>query len=166
MKTTATMSSAARNRLPLDADRPLLATAGVLLVRDGAAVLLQHRDNKPEILHPGQWGIPGGAIEGDETAAQAAVRELLEETGYQAGDITPLVDQRWELPAMTLDRHVFWAHYDGQQPIHCFEGQEMRWVAFADIAALDVCPGHDEALARLSSLFRNDGGLKDLSAQP
>ncbi len=59
-----------------------------MLERDGAFLLVQRR-------HPpdaGLWGYPGGKIEGGETIAQAAVRELHEETGVQArarGLLTP-----------------------------------------------------------------------------
>jgi 8-oxo-dGTP pyrophosphatase MutT (NUDIX family) len=33
---------------------------------------------------------PGGLVDAGETPAEAAARELLEETGYRAGEITPL----------------------------------------------------------------------------
>ena len=32
--------------------------AAVFLLRDDGAVLLQHRDDKPDISHPGQWVPP------------------------------------------------------------------------------------------------------------
>lgn len=37
-----------------------------------------------------EHGLPGGAIDGDETAAEAAQRELTEETGYEAAELSPL----------------------------------------------------------------------------
>lgn len=61
----------------------VLVAAGVL-VRDRAthAVLLQLRGDDAT------WGLPGGRIEPGESLEQAARRELLEETGLTAGDLT------------------------------------------------------------------------------
>ena len=43
---------------------------------DGRVLMIQRSDN-------GYWALPGGAMEIGETLAQAAEREVLEETGYQ-----------------------------------------------------------------------------------
>lgn len=56
----------------------LRRTTGCAIVFDAGGKLLLHRrtDN-------GRWSLPGGAIEVGETAAQATVREVREETGYE-----------------------------------------------------------------------------------
>ena len=49
----------------------------MILIEDGK-VLLIRRGREPFI---GEWAIPGGRIEDDETAEQCAIREMKEETG-------------------------------------------------------------------------------------
>jgi ADP-ribose pyrophosphatase YjhB (NUDIX family) len=62
--------------------RPIVGI-GVVLWRD-AGVLLVRRGRAPWL---GQWSLPGGAQELGETAEAAARRELVEETGLQAGPL-------------------------------------------------------------------------------
>jgi len=52
--------------------------AGILIVCGGEALFLKRGPNGS---HPDTWCIPGGHIDGDETSAEAAVRETDEETG-------------------------------------------------------------------------------------
>lgn len=56
--------------------------AAVIIPVDRAGrVLLQLRDRNPAAVYPGEWGLFGGGVEGSETLAGAASRELQEETG-------------------------------------------------------------------------------------
>lgn len=52
------------------------ATAAAVFDAQGRILLHQRSDN-------GKWALPGGAIEVGETADQAVVREVREETGYE-----------------------------------------------------------------------------------
>jgi 8-oxo-dGTP diphosphatase len=60
-----------------DYDTRLAAYA--LLLDDAGRVLLALWNEKPERL----WTLPGGGVDLDETASEAAVREVREETGYE-----------------------------------------------------------------------------------
>lgn len=51
--------------------------AGALVARDHTILLVKRKFEPGK----GDWGLPGGFIESDETAAQAGVRETKEETG-------------------------------------------------------------------------------------
>jgi 8-oxo-dGTP pyrophosphatase MutT (NUDIX family) len=62
-----------------DEPAPLRA-AGALLLNEGRVLLLQRA---PGSDHAGEWCCPGGGVEGDETAEEAALRELREETGIE-----------------------------------------------------------------------------------
>lgn len=77
------MSHALRREYP---DRPWVGV-GVVARREGR-VLLVRRARPPRL---GQWGLPGGAQHVGETVAEAAVREVREETGLEvvpAGIVT------------------------------------------------------------------------------
>ena len=53
-----------------------------MLERDGRW-LMQLRDDVPDIVGPGCWGLFGGHLEPGETPEQALRRELLEEISWQ-----------------------------------------------------------------------------------
>ncbi len=63
------------------------AAASAAIFRDGR-ILIAERGNGPR---KGYWSLPGGKIEPGETAAEAAAREILEETGLDV-EIRGLVD--------------------------------------------------------------------------
>lgn len=60
---------------------PRHGCAALAVLRQGAQLLLVRRANPPDA---GLWGFPGGRMEWGETIAEAAVRELEEETGIAA----------------------------------------------------------------------------------
>lgn len=64
-------------------------TAGTAIIDDERRVLLIWRHR----FITGLWGweIPMGRIEADETPAQAAAREVEEETGWRPGQLQPLL---------------------------------------------------------------------------
>ncbi|MPZ25625.1 MAG: NUDIX domain-containing protein [Micromonosporaceae bacterium] len=68
----------------LAGDRTLLLTATRVVARDeaGRVLLIQRADN-------GVWSVPAGAMELGESVADCASRELWEETGLRAAELTP-----------------------------------------------------------------------------
>jgi 8-oxo-dGTP diphosphatase len=55
--------------------------ANCLVERDGAVLLIRLNYGPRD----GQWALPGGLVEGDETTEHAAIRETKEETGFDVG---------------------------------------------------------------------------------
>ncbi|BCB81116.1 hypothetical protein GCM10022251_67140 [Phytohabitans flavus] len=68
----------------LAGDRTLLFVGARATVFDdqGRLLLIRRRDN-------GYWDIPAGAMELGESIADCAVREVYEETGIRAAEVTP-----------------------------------------------------------------------------
>lgn len=70
-----------------------------LIVHPGAVVILPVLDQKIVMIRNKRWAVnetlwelPAGTLEPPEPPAACAGRELIEETGYEAGSIEPLVD--------------------------------------------------------------------------
>lgn len=61
---------------------PHRETSGAILIDSLGRFLFQLRDDKPEILYPGQIGLFGGHREGSETFLECVVREVYEEISY------------------------------------------------------------------------------------
>jgi ADP-ribose pyrophosphatase YjhB (NUDIX family) len=75
-------SHLARLRAVIGHDLVLLPSVSVLVVDDHARLLL--------VRHAGDrdgWAVPGGAVDIGESPAQAAVREICEETGVQISQL-------------------------------------------------------------------------------
>jgi 8-oxo-dGTP diphosphatase len=66
--------------------------------------LMQLRDNIPGIAHPGVWGLFGGHIEAGESPLEAMERELVEEIGYDAPQLTEFYQDQQP----TVIRHIFY----------------------------------------------------------
>ncbi len=50
--------------------------------------LMQLRDDLPEILYPGVWGLFGGHLDPGESPEGGLRRELIEEIGYRVDELT------------------------------------------------------------------------------
>jgi 8-oxo-dGTP pyrophosphatase MutT (NUDIX family) len=112
--------------------------AGLLVVR-GDTVLLQHR---AEWSHEGgTWGVPGGALDADESPLQGALREAAEEAAVPASAVRP--QHAW-----TVD-HGTWRYTtviaQAQAPFEPQrldgESKELRWVSLRDVPALPLHGG-------------------------
>lgn len=79
----------------------------------GAAFVLTRRTSRLR-NHAGQWALPGGRIDGDETAEQAALRELHEEVGLKLdeGAVMGRLDDYVTRSGYLITPVVVWAGAD------------------------------------------------------
>jgi 8-oxo-dGTP pyrophosphatase MutT (NUDIX family) len=115
--------------------RPGHAACAVIVLDDGR-YLMQLRDLKPGIFYPGHWGLFGGAIDGNETPEAALRRELREEIGLEAEDLTPLTQFSFTCGRHgRIDRHFYEVKIgkDVLPELELREGAQMRAFAAASI---------------------------------
>lgn len=88
------------------------SSAAVVIVTKDDRIFLQKEYRYPADVH--SWEIPGGAIEAGESPSQAAVRELLEETGIKLEETSlERVGQYYPLNSMSGESvTLFSAHID------------------------------------------------------
>jgi len=123
--------------------RPEVAV-GAICVQDDALLLIR-RGHGPAA---GRWSVPSGRIERGETAAEAVVRELMEETSL-AGVCGGLIG--WaelisdEAHFVVLNFEVIMM--DDGEPVAGSDAAEARWVPLAEVEELNLTPGLVEFLA-------------------
>jgi len=111
---------------------------GVVCVRGrpGQEEVLLIRRGKPP--RTGEWSLPGGRIEPGERAVDAALRELREETGVEAGlvglvDVVDGLFPQAGLHYVLIDYAAVWR---SGEPVAGDDAAEARFVPVAEIAAL------------------------------
>ena len=130
----------------------------VVVIRpsDGGLQVLLVADEK------GRWSIPGGHAKDNESHADAAKREVKEETGLDV-EVTPLV--RAEHAARKITSNVFYAIVDPEAVTKPGGGDvtEVRWVACRDLGSLN---GTDRLVIQVAAnRIHNPQGMVDDAAE-
>ncbi|GAB3494281.1 NUDIX domain-containing protein [Nocardiopsis coralliicola] len=112
-------------------------------------VLLQHRAAWSH--QGGTWGLPGGAMDSEETSVAAALREFGEEVAGDLGDID--VTGIFRADAGTWHYDTVLAAADAQRPFSAgnAESEEIRWVAADEVPQLVLVPAFGEAWPLLAA---------------
>lgn len=130
-------------------DAPRIAVS-VLCHNDGQVLLVQR--GKDPFKHC--WSLPGGLVELGETLAEAAARELLEETGVTAeiGEPVETFDSIQRDEEGRVVTHfvlaVFSGRYTGGEAKAADDAAALEWVAPTDLDRRRTTPGTPERIRK------------------
>jgi 8-oxo-dGTP pyrophosphatase MutT (NUDIX family) len=135
-----------------------ISAGGVVYRREGDrvdVVLASRRTRRGELA----WGLAKGGIERGESHEDAAVREVLEETGYTAEIEASLGDTRyfyvWEDTRIRKTVHFFLMRCTGGDPAdRDDEVEEVRWFPLERALKRAAYKGEREVLGRAAELLR------------
>ena len=117
--------------------------AALIIINNKNEILLMLRDNIPEIPVPDMWDIPGGHVELNEDPEQTIKREMMEEMGFDAGEIYFFRKYGRE----NLTDNIFWKRADLNPDIIILkEGQRIKYFTREEIKDLHLAFNYNEVL--------------------
>jgi 8-oxo-dGTP diphosphatase len=123
-------------------------STNIILLNEECKVLLHLRDDKPTILYPNMWVLPGGYIEDGETPEQCVIREMAEELGLELKAVSLFVAAQRSYGF----EHTFWARADFcVDDLVLTEGQAIKWFTLDEIRSMKL--GYEDN-ALLEEFFR------------
>jgi len=131
-----------------------ISVANFILFTPSKKILLQKRDNVPNIKAPGEWCFPGGHIEENEDALTAVAREACEETGLNIDkkDFKFLFDfiqlpwnQKTSFFALQISENVKIVPTEGQ----------MFWKTFDEIRNMKLAGNQNDIIEKIIKEINN-----------
>ncbi len=148
------MSSSTGREYPA---RPLVGVGAVILSAKG--VVLIKRGKPPRV---GSWSLPGGAQKVGETVFEAAVREIKEETGLDAGihGLIDVVDSITRDAKGLVQYHytlvdVYASPVNGDDPVAGGDAADAKWIPLNEIRSLGLWSETVRIIEKADALLRN-----------
>ena len=124
----------------------IVVTAAVIQ-RDGLVLVTCRQEG---VHLEGYWEFPGGKCEPQESHADCLVREIREELGVEAAVGGELLATTHAYGDRRVELHFLRCELRGEpRPLL---GQEIRWVARADLASLEFPPADAELIRILGAV--------------
>lgn len=121
------------------APRAVIPCVGAIVRDEEGRLLLIRRAHAPSA---GLWSLPGGRVEPGESAQDAVVREVAEETGLEVDIIREI--GAIDIPTGTGEVYAvrdFDCRVIGGMLTAGDDADEARWVSIAELPTLDTSPG-------------------------
>jgi 8-oxo-dGTP diphosphatase len=120
--------------------------AGNLIIEDGE-ILLLYRDDEEH------WEVPGGKVDEDESATEAAVREAEEEIGVEVRLEKPFFSGEFEHAGNLFLWHAYLSNIESGEPeIKEKKFSELEWVEPGKLDDLELAPNIEMILPALRKL--------------
>ena len=116
-----------------------------IIERDGSFLMTRRLKG---VHLEGYWEFPGGKCDPGETLDACLLRELREELAVDAAIGERMLTTSHDYPDRRIELHFFRVELRGDPAPQL--GQEMRWIARADLATLTLPPADDELVALLT----------------
>jgi 8-oxo-dGTP diphosphatase len=125
---------------------PHIVVTAAVIARDGCFLVTR----RPRGSHlAGFWEFPGGKCDPGESLEDCLRRELIEELDCRVRVTREIWSVTHAYPERTVELHFFACELnDEPSPVL---GQEMRWVAKADLPLLDFPPADTELIQMLTT---------------
>lgn len=111
--------------------------SGIFVECEGKFLILKRRN---DISQPGKWGLPAGRIKSGETELEAAIRELREETGYEASpaQLNFISKSDWHFPGKRVIYYRFNMNLEKPFDVRLTpkEHVEFRWITRDEFRSL------------------------------
>lgn len=118
------------------------------IIRRGSLIFIQQR--LPDDIWGGLWEFPGGRLEEGETPAQAAAREVKEETGWQVTNLTPFTTAIHHYTRYRVTLHGFFCELvlPETEP-ELTAATRYTWVSLTELSYFPFPAGHRQLVTAL-----------------
>lgn len=112
----------------------ILVVAAALYDAQGRVLIAQRPQGKHQA---GRWEFPGGKVAPGESEGQALARELHEELGIEVTASRPFMRLEHSYPDRSVELSMWIVERFSGTP-RSLDGQQLRWVAPADLVHADL----------------------------
>jgi len=121
--------------------------ACTIIEHDGKVFIQQRREGD---VWGGLWEFPGGRLKNGESADQAALRELYEETELQALNLRPFRTVTHYYTRFRVTLHSFFGQADGTPEPRLHAATRYLWVTMQELEKYPFPSGHRQLIASMT----------------